>query len=74
MPELNALIEASREVTRAANALYWGRYLTDELRAEASARLEAALNGLVRVACDGTGTTLRNQQENPSWTPSSPAS
>lgn len=50
MADANALIEASREVTCAHNALYWGRYLSDELRAEASTRLEQALGALVRVA------------------------
>ena len=53
MPEVNALIAASREVTCAYNALYWGRWLSDELQAEAEERLQQALEAVVCVACDG---------------------
>jgi hypothetical protein len=52
MPEVNAPIAASREVTCAYNALYWGRWLSDELQHEASARLGRALEAVVSAARD----------------------
>lgn len=66
MPEINALIAASREVTLAFNALYWGSFLSAERRADASTRLEQALNDLVRVAHDDPPQSLSNQPEIPS--------
>lgn len=52
MTDPNALIAASQEVTRANNAIYWGNYLSAELRAEAEERLHRALDSVMRAAID----------------------
>lgn len=49
MIDPNALIAASQEVTRAYNAVFWGRYLSDQLVAEAEERLQQALDNIVHV-------------------------
>lgn len=52
MADPNALIAASQEVTRANNAVHWGRWLPAEMQVEAEERLQRALDGVVRAAID----------------------
>lgn len=52
MADPNALIAASQEVTRANNAVHWGRWLPAEMRVEAEERLHRALGDVVRTAID----------------------
>lgn len=49
-PDVNILLETCREVTRAYNALFWGRYLSAEAEHEAEQRLQNALEAVVRLA------------------------
>lgn len=56
MADPNALIVASQEVTRANNAVHWGRWLPAEMQAEAEERLRLALDDVVRAAIDAVQT------------------